>query len=501
MKEIIQKGIYIIFGLTLLLPHIGVIAQENKESGLIGGSIKFEPGKTPSKEEIDKIVKNKKNTPAIVYQNQLDSEGVKAGTLGNCMDTYNFGSIKIDITQDKPQYTSGDIIQLKGNIKNANAYPVTGLTVAARLVKNIPNANDQAYITTLDEFIIAKDVSIKANGKIDISQIYNLNLQAPKGDYQLLFFAYQYDRFTLSGLPFTDDVVGYSVGFKVVGNNTEQVYLDQTRTMVGDKKNINHGFLASQEKGAKVQVKIPLKNNTDKAQDMELTSQLYSWDGLRKEELQKEEKEIIKVPAKGEVLITRTVEKVELSVYYLKLTATKAGYIPPAQQYKSISNIRFSGAGANAVRFNWVGLNSFPKIAGQDAKVVTCIHNTSYGIDNDIEVETKVLNSKGKEVTKSLYKGSVSGQVDAITVDLPKNKSYNNLTVVSTIKDGSGNIVDTVSIPYDCQAIDASSCAKEGLLEGVLGNILGIIGLIVIVLGAIYAIYMQRKTIAKLIKK
>ncbi len=500
MKEIIQKGIYIVFALSLLLPSMAVIAQENQNTELITGEIKFKPGKTtPTKEQIDAIVKNQQKPPT--YKSQLEAGGVKAGALGNCMDTYKFGSIKIDISQDKPQYTSGDIIQLKGNIKNENAYPVTGLTVAARLVKNIPNANDQAYTTTLDEFIIAKDVSIKANEKIDISQIYNLNLQAPKGDYQLLFFAYQQDRFTLSGLPFTDDVVGYKVSFKVGGNNTEQVYLDQTRTMVGDQKNINHGFLASQEKGSKVQVKIPLKNNTDKAQDMELTSQLYSWDGLRKEELQKEEKEIIKVPAKGEVLITRTVDKVELSVYYLKLTATKAGDIAPAQQYKSISNIRFSGAGANAVRFNWVGLNSFPKIAGQDAKVVTCIHNTSYGIASDIEVETKVLNAKGKEIAKSLYKGPVSEHVDAITADLPKNKTYNKLTVVSTIKDASGNIVDTVTIPYDCNAIDVSACAKEGQFEGLLGTVLGIFGLILIVLGAIYAIYLQRKTIAKLIKK
>ena len=458
-------------------------------------SYQLKEDEIPTKEQIDKIQKNQSTQQS--YQSQLESGGFKVGSLGNCMDTYKFGSIKIDITQDKNKYEPGDIIQLKGKIKNDNAYPVTGLTVAARLVKNIPNANDQAYTTTLDEFIIAKDVTIKGNGLIDVKQLYNLNLQSPKGEYELLFFAYQQDRFTLSGLPFTDDVVGYKVKFDVGGGNTEQVYLDQTRTTVGEKKHINHGFFTNHTKDEKIQVKIPLKNITDKVQDIELTSQLYSWDGLRKESLQKEEKEIIKVPAKGEVLITRTIEKAELPVYYLKFTATQAGNIAPAQKYTSISSIRFSVPDNQLVRFNWVGLNSFP----QGDKVVTCIHNTSNGTVNDIEVETKVLNSKGKEITKSLYKGAITGQIDAIIADLPKNKTYNKLTVVSTIKDGSGNIIDSVNIPYDCQAIDAITCGKESVLDGIAGTILGILGLIVIVLGVIYAIYLQRKTILKSIKK
>jgi hypothetical protein len=500
MKKIIQKGIYIIFGLSLLLPHIGVIAQEGEKIKL-GVEIELKPGQVLTPEQIVEIQKTQENQPIQVYQNKLEAGGVKVGVLGNCMDTYKFGSIKINITQDQQKYEPGDFIQLRGEIKNENAYPVTGLTVAARLVKNIPNNNDQALTTTLDEFIIAKDVTIKGNGSIDVKELYNLNVRAPKGDYQILFFAYQQDRFTLSGLPFTDDVVGSKVDFEVGGNNTEQVYLDQTRTIVGDKKNINHGFLTSHRKGEMIQVKIPLKNITDKDQDIELTSQLYSWDGLRKETLQKEEKETITVPAKGEVLITRIVEKTELPVYYLKLTATQAGYAAPAQRYKSISNIRFSVSDADAVRFNWVGLNSFPKVSGQDAKVVTCIHNTSNGIAENIEVETRVLTNKGKEIATSLYRGTVSGQVDAITADLQNNRPYNNLTVVSTIKDGSGNIVDTVSIPYDCNTIDPSTCAKETILDGIVGTILGILGLIVIVLGVIYAIYLQRKTILKSIKK
>jgi hypothetical protein len=476
--------------------NLKLTEKGQKNPGLTEEAVKLEPGKTLTKEQIDELQKNQQ--PAPPYQSQLETAGVKIGSLGNCMDTYKFGSIKINITQDQQKYNPGDIIQLKGSIKNENVYPVTGLTISARLVKNIPNSNDQAFSTTLDEFIIAKDIAIKGNSSIDIKQLYNLNLQSPKGEYELLFFAYQQDRFTLSGLPFTDDVVGYKVKFDVGGDNTEQVYLDQTRTTVGDKKNINHGFITNHHnKDEKIQVKIPLKNITDKVQDIELTSQLYSWDGLRKESLQKEEKEIIKVPAKGEVLITRTVEKAELPVYYLKFTATQAGNIAPAQKYTSISNIRFSVPNNQLVRFNWVGLNSFP----QGDKVVTCIHNTSNGTVNDIEVETKVLDSKGKEITKSLYKGAITGEIDAIIADLPKNKTYNKLTVVSTIKDGSGNIIDSVNIPYDCQAIDASICGKENVSNEIITNILSILGIIAIILGAVYAIYIQRKTITKLIKK
>lgn len=480
MKKMYQTISVISLISAILIPNIIVIAQEAVEVG----EAKLELGKTPTQEQIDAVQNDPANQQSLVYQSQLQAGGVSQGMLANCLDTYKFGSIKINISQDQSKYEPGDVIRLNGDVMNKNAYPLTGLTVSARLVKNIPNENDQAYTTTIDEFLIKENVTIKANSKIDINQLYDLSVNAPKGEYQILFFAYQQDRFTLSGLPFTDDIVGSSVSFEVGGENTEQVYLDQTRTTVGGQKNINHGFLTNHEKGKEIQVQIPLKNITEQSQEIELTSQLYSWDSLREEALQESKKETITVPAKGEVLITRTVENSDLPVYYLKLTATQAGDVAAAQQYKSISNIRFAVLEGEGVRFNWVGLNSFPN----GDKVVTCIHNTSSLNVENIEVETRVLNSAGKEIAKSLYKGLVTGQVDAIAADLPKNTGYDKLTVVSTIKDATGSVIDSVSIEYDCNSMGIDNCPIQTVntttnnTNNIIYIIIGLLGILLIYL-------------------
>lgn len=480
MKKIHQIISLISLVSVILLPNIIVIAQEVVEDG----EAKLEPGKTPTQEQIEAVQNNSPYQTSTSYQSQLQSDGVQSGMLVNCFDTYEFGSIKINISQDQSKYEPGNVINLTGDVMNENSYPVTGLTVSARLVKDIPNSNDQAYTTTIDEFIIVENITIKANSKIDINQLYDLNVNAPKGKYQILFFAYQKDRFTLSGLPFTDDVVGSVLSFEVGGENTEKVYLDQTRTTVGGQKNINHGFLTTHEKDKDIQVQIPLKNITNQDQEMTLTSQLYSWDSLRAENLKKSEEEIITVPANGEILLTKTIEKVDLPVYYLKLTATQTGDVGEAQRYTTISNIRFAVLESSSVRFNWVGLNSFPN----GDKVVTCIHNTSDSLVENIEVDTRVLNSAGKEIAKSLYKGVVTGQVDAIAADLPKNTGYDKLTVVSTIKDvTTGVVIDSVSIEYDCNSMGIDNCPIQKVnatnnTNNIIYIIIGFLGILLIYL-------------------
>ncbi len=469
--------------ITLLTPHIVVIAQEDY--------LVF-----PGEELL-----NKDQTTTQLNQEELQSTGIKTEELGNCFDTYKFGSLNINVTPDSSEYNPGDVIVIKGKITNTNNYPLIGVTVAARVLKDIPNANGQAYTTTIEEFILAENITLDAKASIDINESYNIPIKAAKGDYQIYLFGYQENRFNLAGLSFTDDIYGSRFSFKVKGENTQSIYLDQTRTTVGGQKHINHGYITKHNYNNPIEVKIPLKNTTNQEQKVILESTLYKWDGLQKENIEKSNTREIKIPAKGEIEVTEIVDKPDTSVYYLKLKANIAE-IPNVQKQQSISNIRFLVEDLNRVRLNWIGFDTFPKAAGQDAKIVTCIHNTNDGIAKDISVETKIIDKWGKEMAKSSYKGDMGGAISGIIADLPKDKIINQALITSVVKDNEGKVIDTLNITYDCKKIgDGSKCIKEPIGSIIMRNSMGIIGGILVLGLIIYSIILQKKSIKRIVNR
>lgn len=149
--------------------------------------------------------------------------------------------------------------------------------------------------------------------------------------------------------------------------------------------------------------------------------------------------------------------------------------------WKNIANIRFVNEDISEPRIAAVTLNTSPYSPEKgDIQLLTCIHNT-----NETEVETIVENTikdeRGKIIASSEYKGTVTGQVDGIYTQLPKNKRYNNLMVTSTIKDKDGNILNTIDLNYDCKELNPSQCRQGGTnsrLWVFLGGILVLGGLV-----------------------
>lgn len=442
------------------------------------------------------------NIIAIAQEtNGLDTSRVASGALGDCFDTYRFGSLEMNLTPNKSEYEPGDGVVMKGKITNTNNYPLIGVSVSARVLKDIPNANNQAFTTTIDEFVLVNNITLDAQESINIEEVYNLSMQAIQGEYQIYLFGYQEDRFNISGLSFTDDIYGSRFSFSVKGGNTESVYLDQTRTTVGGKKHVNHAYVTQHNPSKPIEVKIPLKNTTNKEQKVTLDSNLYRWDGLREEQIERFNSREVTIPAKGEIEIVETVQSPYLPVYYLKLVANVAG-VPEAQKQQSISNIRFIAEGLNAVRFNWVGFNTFAKGAGQEGKVVTCIHNTSTGTANDISVETKVTDKRGREIASSSYRGNVGGAISGIEANLPTDKIINEALITSVLKDKDGKIIDTVNIAYDCKKIgDGSKCIKEPLGTVILQNSIGILVILGIIILVTYSVLLQKKSIHRMMNK
>jgi hypothetical protein len=500
MKKIIQKGIYIIFGLSLLLPHIGVIAQESRiapEEELTAEDIEqinksqnnplaksTELSEQPSTaEELQKWIEDQKNTSteAVKYQSKLNKDGLKNATLGNCFDTYKFEDINFSAGLDKSEYEPTGFIKIRGTIRNENNYPVPDLKIKAKVVK-IEKEGDRQIAKIVDEIVLKDNINLASQGSQDINEVYNIPIKAAKGEYEILFLIVQNNQIGATSLSFTKNLYNYKRSFKITGNNEEEIAIKQKDITLNDEPYNNLSFNPIYKEIKPVTIKVPIQNNSNQDKEVEIQYEVYSWS----DDLGKPKKKLVQqqtIVKKGISTANYTIEDIQEAVYYVKVkvkdTKTAENMI-----WSNTANIRFSNEKINEPRIAAVLMNTSPYSPEQDIQLVSCIHNTNdSGVDTILE--NTVKDEKGRIIASSEYRGQVTGQVDGIYTKLPKDKRYNNLLVSSIIKDKDGNILNSIELKYDCQELDPSKCIAEkstiwpiitGIVSIILIAILAIIG-------------------------
>ena len=422
-------------------------------------------------------------------QNLINENDVKQGKLADCFDYYTFGSVATNLSADQSVYQSGSPVIIKGTVKNSNKYPVVGLDIKARVIKNIPNPNAaRAETMILDEFDVAKNVGIPALGEIKISSTYQLPENSPSGDYQILFYAIEQNRFNLSGLSFTNDIFSSKIDFTVGGKIPDHVYLDQTQIVVGDQPHNVTAFMTQHEGGTQIPITIPLNNPGAEVKKMKVTYTLYSWDSANPENQIGTRSEEVTVPAKSSVKLNYKIDSGTLPVYYLNITAEPSNQTKNESVFseKTISNIRLAVTGKSKPRLNFVGVDSYPLKRGVEATLVTCFHNTNNVVDNNVtKIETTVYDQNKNELSKTVYQGKTIPEITGLINKFTPSSDISQFTVVSEMSDSKGVAIDRVEKTYSCKTIDPKSCPKESRPMPIVGALELILGIIVIAISII----------------
>ena len=477
MKRI-KLSMGLILSLSLIFPYIGQ-------------ALSPEP---PTAEQVDKWIQEQKDNPepAVEYVSSLNKEGLKNATLGNCFDVYDFGKVDVNVVLDQNIYEPGDIIYIKGELKNNNKYPLPDLKVKGKIVK-IEQENGKRIVKTVDEIVLKDNITVNSLGSQSIDEKYNIPFQAAKGEYEILLSVIQNDQINISGLTFTDDVYDFNPSFSIRGENTEEIVIKQKDITVNGTPYDNLSFTPSYTEKQPVTIKVPIQNNSSEDKEIEIQYEVYSWsDDLGK--IEKELKEQKTIAKQGNSVATYTIQESNKAVYYVKIKV-KDTITNTNTRWSNIANIRFTNSYINEPGIVFIGFNTSPYSPEKELSLVTCINNT-----NDIEEETILENTvkdeKGKIIASSEYRGRVSGQIDGIYTQLPKDKKYNNLIVTSIIKDKDGNIINTVELNYNCQDLDPSKCIADRYnnLWLMLGLILGII-ILVPIIAIVYRKYRIKKII------
>lgn len=455
MSTIIQKGAVLLLIGMLLSPNIALIAQEE-------------------------IIEEEQTE----YVSGLSQNNLEGASLASCLEYYDFNSIQFNITQDRVSYEPGEAIIIAGQITNARKFALPKVNITAQIKKIIANTNEYILI---DEINLLENTSFEANGSKEVNTIYQLSTLATKGQYEIHLFATQNNQFNLSG---SGSSSFQRIPFEITGDNTtESLYLDETRVAV-DGKSLQEWQGQEERKIENVEISIPLKNPLNKEQIIDVTYTDYIKD---RQEIQATEIEEVTIPAQGEIILKRTVEKFTNAGYTLKVEAKPVIEENSAQWQKALSYIELYSQGP--ITITSLGVSPFPKARGEEGQVITCIS----GFGEGMNIQTIVTDKTGKEIAKSTYTGDVSSVVDAILTPLPTNKLYTSLLTVNTkIIDNTGAIIEEASIVYDCNEINPEKCILDN--RQVL-NIIGILIFITLVIGGGYAIYLQRNTIRNIVRK
>lgn len=390
------------------------------------------------------------------------TEAFKQGEPASCFDYYTFGSVDLNFTQDKSTYDLLFPMIINGRITNNNRFPITNLTVRARLVRDTPNPEYlRSEIITVDDFIVAENITLDKNKSFDVLHTYSLPLNTPKGDYQIYFYAYNNDRFNQSGLSFTNDIVGSKISFKVSQNNPQHVYLDQTRISLNGKSHNVMAFMTQHDKDTSVEVSIPLVNPSQKTEDMTVEYVLYKWDSLRKENIVDTRTETVSVPANGEIFLKYNTSRDKISVYFLNIKANNTKQKKDISVYnvETQSNIRFVINSNDFPRINAFGVDNYPIKANQETTLFTCYHNGSdQETLNPISIVTTLYDEKGKVISSTEYDGKLVPDISAIVKKFIPKKDIFNYRVVTEMKDDNGVLLDKIENEYNCKDIDPAQC-------------------------------------------
>ena len=391
-------------------------------------------------------------TPSILLAEETPTPGEKTGTVGNasCFDYYHFGSVQADIEGDIAETVPGVDIHFKGKLKNDNDYPVINGTLYLKVFQRNENTFKEGDGNDLvDQFPLKEKFTIPAKGEKEVTITWHVPEDAEGGEYYLATFFATEERYNLSGLSFTDDVIGNSVSFKV-NSQQKNITLEKTKTTLNGQDHHFAAYPLHFKNDEKVEVKTTLTNPTDQNKVIQLTWEEYVWDGLRQENQKNKKYELIEVGANQSKELSYTINPNNHSVSYLTVTAKD-------QYSKSILDIRLVRDGVEETRINFPSITSFPLKAGETNTLFACAHST-----NRPNVPGNILTLSLRDEDQNLiheykYEGDISGDMSGFKDDFTPEHTYNKFTLTATLQ-RNGAVVEEVTIPYDCQTINPDLC-------------------------------------------
>jgi|GEM_PF-552441 len=374
------------------------------------------------------------------------SPAAPEGTV-SCFDYYTFGSVQVSVSPSVGSTVSGVPITFTGTLDNENPYPVVDGAVYMKVFKLSGDGTTPVNgYDVVDQRFVADNLSLQANEQQPVTLTWDVPAGLPTGDYQAAFFFTSAKRFNLLGLPFTDDVVGNTVSFSVVGELADGVAFDKDSVTVDGSDYYFAAFTPKVDSSAPIALTADLTNTTDSEQTVPVTFTTYAWDQQRQENIVRISRTEVTLASNSTETLTHTVTDTESSVY---LVVAEAKYYGT----KSILNVRFTRSDIPSIRINFPAVTSYPLVAGEEATLFSCLHGAgTMPLVEGGTLELSLADESGQTLHTYTYEGSITGAMMAVKDTFTPKETLETFTLTASLS-RDGTLVDRVDMHYDCSQL------------------------------------------------
>ena len=410
---------------------------------------------------------------------------VSSGATGplSCFDYYKFGSVHADLQPTVGQSVPSATMTFTGKMVNKNPYPLLDGTLYVKIFAR----NETVFASgdgnpVVDQFVIAENITLPANGQKDMTYTWKIPMNAEGGEYYAAYFFTTSDRYNLMGLSFTDDVVGNQAPFTIKNEKDPKLAkLSKINTKLNGQDHRFAAFPLHFAAGDTVTIETTITNPSDQDKTLPLQFNQYAWDSMNKDNLRFTKTEVVTIKA-GE---TKTVS------YEVKPQRESVVYVTAVTQdleAKSLLNIRYVRDGIEETRINFPGLTTFPLKKDEAQTLFACAHSTNQPVVPGNTLTLSLKDGDGKTIHEYRYEGDINGAMGGYGEVFTPTGNINYATLTATLE-RNGVVVEQVTQTYDCEAIDPTSCLPDAMgtsfLDWIKNHLLtvilsGVIGLLVI---------------------
>lgn len=359
----------------------------------------------------------------------------------DCFDYYEFGSVDIDLTSERVDYSGGEVVELEGSLKNQNSYPVTNGSLHVQVFRNNDDYEERFGNDLIDEFVAEDNVTINADSSTSAEFSWEVPEGLSSGEY---FFVTDFvvdDQLYLSGANVLEGVYGAINYFNVESEEIDQVVFDKEAITVGGREYAARDFPPVLDEDDQVNVSYNVENLSPGQVDTNVEERLYSWDDLKEENLLQEDDYNLSLPVEGVENRQSDLGNLEPGTYL---------FVAEAEDYPAKLKVRFSVEGESIpTRVNYHSLENFPIQEGETGSVFACFHATAYSSAEGQEVVVTLTDDQGDEIVSLNYEGRITPGMMAIREEFTADRDLDSVSSETVIYDEDGEVVDSSTVDYN----------------------------------------------------
>ena len=378
------------------------------------------------------------------------------GTV-SCFDYYDFGSVFPAISTPVQSAVTGSTMTFDVDIENSNPYPVVDGTLYVKIFR-AQDVEENIYLQAshvVDQFKAVDNINIEASATQPHTFEWEVPLYAGAGEYYAATFFVTNDRYNLSGLTFTDDIIGGNSGPFTISSESDFIYFDKNNVTLNGEDYRFIGPPLQMPKQGVVDISFPVVNDSDEEQEVIIEWKTNEWDSLRAERVLNTAIEILTIPANSEVEASYQVPEAGSPVYLVEPR------LMVNNQTVSAMNVRFVREDTNVPRINFPSITSYPLKAGQENTLFSCLHNSGQaaGIE-DGELTLTLYDTDNNQIHRYQYTGVITGAMMGVKDVFVPSEDITDFTLHAVLSVG-GNVVEDVRIKYRCEDINSDVCVVE----------------------------------------